>query len=276
MIKDEAEVKRDRFSSTKTGFPFWSDTYGTTKIPSSPQPNILTLSHCSGHCLPPCPPDQYLTTSKAFEESCRTIYTRNSTTTHDPIYHTPKKYMNKIIHLFRDPYSNIVSRFHEALFQEIIELRPIYDNSSDGFKSWCQDMDSNNEILENEKTTPFLSSRVKDQLESVPCHSEFIKYVSWHNHVVEMSWDGSYPVEYVYFEDYKNEPTQEAAAKHMADFLGYKFQEQTKRLMFNGGNMYRDKFYTKEQQVIIKEFIRSMALTKTWSLLENRYLKDIL
>ena len=111
--------------------------------------------------------------------------------------------------------SNVVSRFHQfvTMNPSWLQQQPEANknsneggnrgarNSQENFRKWCTEMDTNALLSEEEQSSPLFSHELKLKMKSIPCHSEFIKYISWHNHVVQMSWSKGYDMIQVYFDD---------------------------------------------------------------------------
>jgi len=276
------------------GFPFWTMSYKSGKIPTN---HVVTLSHCDGYCLTPCTPSEYIHTESSFEESCRTVLyherksssssssssenKENNNKEHNEHLQeidlqsviTPKNAIDSILHLIRDPFSNIVSRYHQYLIVQ--ELEQGLHNSKESFHEWCRDMDTNQTLieLEEEKSKHYFSSEIRSMFRKVPCHAEFVKYISWHNHVVEMSWIDNYKSLPIYFEDFANVARREDVAKEIAEFVGYEVVNLNLPTFF-GGKMYRDQFYNREQINAVTELLKLMSFSQTWDMLE-RYFDDL-
>ena len=129
----------------------------------------------------------------------------------------------------------------------------------------------------------YISLEIWELLKSVPCHTEFFKYVTWHNHVVEMSWNGNYPTMTIYFEDYNNhsekpedanfEESEKAVAMNLTKFLEYDVdvsEDQEELPSFLKVNMYKH-YFTEEEQASVKRFVEAMALRETMALLERYF-----
>lgn len=278
MIQNENENNSNNNNNDDDniyGYPFWTESYENGNIPSN---NVLTLSHCSGFCMSPCHPSQYIQTESSFEESCREVIFFNSTTTQYQSHYINRSNINAMIHLIRDPLSNIVSRFHQYFnFHEEDwltyekKLHPGKSrNSSENFRDWCVSMDNNVTISEIEQSSFLFSNEMKRKMKGIPCHSEFIKYISWHNHVVEMGWESNYRSMEVYFEDYANVDKKDDVTKKMAEFLGYDVKT-TELPSFIGGKEYREDYYTEEEVKALTEFIEYMSFGKTWELLKRYF-----
>lgn len=77
-----------------------------------PDQYILTKTHCGGRCVN-CSPDRYVETLESFEEACVKIDNDVSTAKEDENFlHYDLSIVKRAVHLFRDPFDNVVSRFH--------------------------------------------------------------------------------------------------------------------------------------------------------------------
>ena len=204
-------------SAAVAGSPFWGFTYSKTRNPTD---YVLTLTHCAGSCMHPCTPDKYIQTESSFEEACRTVIDFDKNDEFE-ISLTPKAHVAKLVHLLREPYSNIVSRFHAYQVEaerhkDTLKLHP---NDQEGFHDYCRDIDSDAIVQELEYESLLISTEIKELMQNVPCHSEFFKYVAWHSHVVEMSWNKDYPTLTVYYEDYRSKENEQQQAIKLAEFL---------------------------------------------------------
>lgn len=258
---------------TIEGSPFWYTTYESTARPTK---NVLTLSHCGGHCMYPCLPNQYVQTAISFDEQCRTVIDHTKDDDGKDKYTitvTPKKDVNNLIHLIRDPFSNIVSRFHAYLSQFTVTEKP-FSNDRSGFKQWCEGIDNDEEVNEIEYMSSFFTMEMKELMKIVPCHSEFYKYVAWHNHVMEMAWNEDYEVLPIFYEDYANTAEQRQMAIKMAGFLEAPVVSGDENMPdYLKVRLYRDDYFTAEEITNIETFVRVVALKATMQLLERYFFK---
>eukprot|EP00554_Chaetoceros_debilis_P002331 CAMPEP_0194083176 /NCGR_PEP_ID=MMETSP0149-20130528/8490_1 /TAXON_ID=122233 /ORGANISM="Chaetoceros debilis, Strain MM31A-1" /LENGTH=636 /DNA_ID=CAMNT_0038765517 /DNA_START=67 /DNA_END=1977 /DNA_ORIENTATION=+ len=258
------------------GSPYWwRFTYSKMDKPDPSSDIILVNTHCSGHCMYPCAPEEFTIAPEPFEETCRLVIGA------PPTYHvslTPQADVAKIIHLLRDPYSNVVSRFHswrrEATAAHIDKSR-IHADTMDGFHAWCKDMDKNELMDALEILSPQITVGVKEIMLDVPCHSEFFKYVSWHNNVVAMEWMDSVNGMHVYYEDYADASKQKKIATDMAEFLGTPLSSSESDAAstlpdFLKVRMYGDWFTAKDKENVEK-FVRTLAIKPAMPLLERYF-----
>jgi len=251
------------------GSPFWYTTYGSTTKPTN---NVLTLSHCAGHCIYPCHPENYIQTEASFEETCRSIIDRSADGEGYEISITPKTDISKIIHLIRDPFSNIVSRFHEYLLEDNIKREDSkFSDNRVGFKAWCLEMDTNVELSNLDRESNLITYEIKELMKDVPCHSEFYKYVSWHNHVMEMAWNERYPILQVYYEDYASKSKEQQLAIQMAGFLEERIINTSNVIPLTMVVRSYRNYYTDEERLSAEKLVKAMALTTTWDVLERYF-----
>ena len=269
------------------GYPIWTHSFENGSLPSNS--NILTLSHCSGYCMTPCSPMEYVHTISSFEESCRQIIINNNNQQQHQqqqgqqivsYMYIPQDKIKGVIHLIRDPLSNIVSRFHEYVLMNQNWLQQQQqqggENSSSSssqqnFKSWCHEIDtSNTTLLELEQSSHLFSTEMKHLMKTIPCHSEFVKYILWHNNVVEMSWSSGLNSIQVYFEDFANDNVKHLTVEEMTKFLGYELKSSDLPV-FLGERKYREGYYTEDEVKALMVFIRYMSVGNTWDYLKRYF-----
>ena len=146
-----------------------------------PPKYILTKTHCGGFCSN-CLPTNYIETPRSFQISCLSgrsaVRSSNSTGLVIEQVHYSSDLVKKAVHLIRDPFSNIVARFHLERKRhtrwnntEWLEEHP---NDRYGFQKWCTDVDASDELVEARWVDSDLSAALKA---GVPCHAEFFRYV---------------------------------------------------------------------------------------------------
>ena len=80
--------------------------------------------------------------------------------------------VTKAIHLIRDPFDNIVSRYH--LERKLPgRFAADYPKTREGFRAYCSAIDSLH--TENEKRALFLDQDLLDIMSVVPCHADFLR-----------------------------------------------------------------------------------------------------
>ena len=98
--------------------------------------------------------------------------------------HYDPSLVQRAVHVVRDPFDNIVSRFH--LEQNVHKKKKNdeewltkHPSTPKGFQDWCQAMDD--KVHEEEKESRFLDDALLKAFEGVPCHSEFYRHTQWHS-----------------------------------------------------------------------------------------------
>jgi Sulfotransferase domain len=139
--------------------PFWVPQDNFT----APQRYVLTKTHCGLRCTE-CPPELYAETTYSFKRKCAgTKYlppfdggSTTTTTTHRiaKYGHYPSfDRVEKAIHLVRDPFDNVVSRFHHLLTTRTMKKKyinqtmttqqqqPHFPATKHGFLEYCLQID---------------------------------------------------------------------------------------------------------------------------------------
>ena len=140
-----------------------------------PPKYILTKTHCDGYS-DSLSLDRYMINSYQFQLGCATTISSNS----EKKLYAPSVNVKKIIRLVRNPFDNVVSNYN------LWSKKHSTDNEKgrDGFKEYCKKFDdgfyieslkqqgSKNEYVKK------MVAQVKDHLNGVPCHQQFIRYVN--------------------------------------------------------------------------------------------------
>eukprot|EP00584_Thalassiosira_punctigera_P011157 CAMPEP_0172529608 /NCGR_PEP_ID=MMETSP1067-20121228/3649_1 /TAXON_ID=265564 ORGANISM="Thalassiosira punctigera, Strain Tpunct2005C2" /NCGR_SAMPLE_ID=MMETSP1067 /ASSEMBLY_ACC=CAM_ASM_000444 /LENGTH=534 /DNA_ID=CAMNT_0013313697 /DNA_START=45 /DNA_END=1649 /DNA_ORIENTATION=+ len=287
-MKDSNKKERtDRYKSgTKLG------KIGAYDIPPA-SGSILTKTHCGSRCAF-CPPSRYLETSASFLNHClsgsRKVMTSpmKSIRNHDSkggvrkqeVYE--KQYftyhpalVERAIHLIRDPFDNLVSRFHheqkEHRKKNQTKWMQRYPNDVSGFKWWCADEDELYSAEENavDWAARGYPSDFTRHYVGVSCHGELLRYVQWHVMAIRAVHALDVPVLRVYYEDYSND--LEGAAGRMLDFLGLDRHSQDLP-QFDSDKDY-SAYFTQEERAIASNFMRSAAGDLGRELLERYWVE---
>jgi len=237
-----------------------------------PQNYILTKTHCAGYCNYLCKPHDYATvTTEHFRFNCFRSCTQQQNKTEGDNHETldvvakqkhnyPESEVGKMVHLFRDPFDNLVSRFH-FFFKE--RKHPEDQGnptlSPEGFQQYCNDEDS---WYRYKEKFCYYSQKLWSLARLLPCHAEFYRYVMWHNHAFEMASQlrvehnvSTYILHYVdYYESFNT--TMES----LLEFLELPFVGTPKEFYWNNYSSY----FTGEQRVAAQAFIKELASEDTW------------
>jgi hypothetical protein len=260
--------------------------------------SIITKTHCGTRCVF-CPPQEYLETEYTFLGSClsgsRKVPARikhgvnvnrdevkmafqNGTLLQylsqvptslvqykrqHVMYHP--RVIEKAIHLIRNPFDNLVSRFHHEQKENPKRGKDRwvnrYSNDVRGFKRWCSDEDTISERTDDERNTNWTRygypANIASYFRGVSCHAEFFRYVHWHLmsiRVVEML---DIPVLYVHYEDYKLYTVSNVTDRMLdsLDRVGMKLPT------FHTNKDYTE-YFTNEERASASDLMRRLVTSK--------------
>lgn len=250
-VKDRIPVRPELFQA-----PFLAR-------PDLPVPDlVLTKSHCSGFCLH-CSPASVGT----FQESCLTA------SWSDHRFH--KRWyrlgiVKKAVHLVRDPIDNAVSRLHHALHtHERLGLSNAtlhrLSNTETSLSAWCEYVDDEFRSL----IPPVIAQRPDiDRLQAIPCYSEFIRQVLWHNAALNMTHRVGLPVLTMFYENYTS--NFDGATRELYSFLDQPIVGRP--APFVAGKSYHHLFH-QNHVLEIEYLMRSLASSDSWELLRHYFEK---
>ena len=205
---------------------------------------VLTKTHCDGVGLG----SHWLRSKGDFLEGCLR-------TTAGSLSSSPRSYdlssVTKAVHLIRNPFDNIVSRFHLQRNNYMSdEEKILYDSSPAGFRAYCHDKQ---DIAKWRKQ---LNSSEADKLwahlDGVPCHIDFLRYVIWHNNAFEVLSEINKPTFILHYESYATD--WRATVSALLDFLDQAFVERNKYIPFVSDKVYREYFSTEEMMKVRAAF----------------------
>ncbi|KAL3792869.1 hypothetical protein HJC23_004794 [Cyclotella cryptica] len=243
------------------GGPFWTD----PKIHKLKPTNgyILTKTHCGSRC-DKCGPENYVENHHLFLKEClETTYISNYTENGDSIKSVgsyDKKLVARAVHLIRDPFDNIVSRFH-LRHNRFVKLKDEdslerYPKSREGFRAFCSDL---SKLHTDEEEASKFYEDVIEVIRNVPCHADFFRYIQWHNLAFISTWDLQIPTLIIHYENYTNNFNK--TKKRLLEFLEQEEVNEPPR--FETGKTYRD-YFSKEEINAISKMFAMLALDKTW------------
>lgn len=270
--------------------PFWERSFPHFTMPMKEQNRfVLVKTHCGGKCIH-CPPDEYVETIWSFDEMCRFYhrhqYKNYSLSFYDDEAKKKKKkivppkaysseYVKKAVHLIRDPFNNVVSRFHHDYKVEygLAKNKTLYEEKHNltvrGFQQWCGEQDQ--KYAKDVIRSRFIPADIINMMARTRCHGEFFRYVQWHNLAYELTHQlRPIPTLILHYEDY-NPSTFHEKANSLLDFLGYplvKENIESNNDLFINGKDYHDFFSPRQKQNIWK-FILKMATPDIQDLLER-------
>ena len=100
-----------------------------------------------------------------------------------PVWYSPDL-VKKVVHIVRDPFDNVVARFHLDRYAKTESWLKEYPANKLGFQKWCNGIDDDNNMLMSHK---FVDNDLRKAFSGVPCRAEFFRYVQWHNMVSSFS-----------------------------------------------------------------------------------------
>jgi hypothetical protein len=168
------------------------------EIPS----NVLTKTHCTGYCFD-CPPAAYVETVDSFEKGCATGMKDIDGESAQVSYSSALP--RKVVHLFRNPFDNLVARFRFGVKKRRNAGQPEdeliqFQSSKEGMQAWCNTFDQ--KYAQIELDSPLLDQTLFRRFQSLPCRAEWFRYVQWHNSAFEMTKRRRLPVHVLYYENY--------------------------------------------------------------------------
>jgi hypothetical protein len=248
-------------SNQKAGPPFWiSPKSRTLSRPSKGY--ILTKTHCGSRCQH-CSVSDYVENHALFLQHClegRYNIKDNKGILTEKLGSYDKALVKRAVHLIRDPFDNVVSRFHLHYKHLVKKNRTdqvaAYPRTREGFRRFCNDEGKhyNNE----EKHSKFYAD-VFETVKDVPCHADFYRYIQWHNLAFTTTWDLNIPSMIVHYENYTDNFNKTKDA--LLEFLGQDGIYNAPA--FVTGKTYRE-YYLQEEITALHVMFSKLALEKTW------------
>lgn len=247
-----------------TNGPFLHD--ANLEIPS----NVLTKTHCTGYCFD-CAPAAYVKTVDSFEKGCATGQKDIDGSKTQVSYSSTVP--EKIVHLIRNPFDNLVGRIHLGIKKrrqegQSEEELAQFQNSKEGVQAWCNHFDP--KFVQKELNSPLLDQTLFRRFQSLPCRAEWFRYVQWHNLATELTKRRRLPTHVFYYEDYTAD--YNGTVQQLFDFLDLPIVQEP--LYFIPGKTYTH-FYDTEDARAAAHFVRELATPDAWMLLRH-YFIDLL
>ncbi|KAG7369679.1 sulfotransferase family protein [Nitzschia inconspicua] len=245
-----------------------------------PPTYILTKTHCASSTNDM--PLHVIDSVEAFEITCSSgsrLEVYNGTTAKIPATYSPSL-VKRAVHLIRNPFDNVVARFHMKInnwkaknYHNDSISSNIYNSTSEGFKAYCQFRDKPFSKLKWNSTRIFGPNIVRQYelaklLKDLPCYEQFVYYIRWHNFAMEMLQRKGIPVLTLFYEDYSLR--FEDTVKGLLNFLSLTPAKDTSPPEFFPGKQYLD-FYEPSEREAAKRLMLGLA-NKELNLLLQRYL----
>jgi len=252
---------------------------GPFRLSDAPLPEggfILTKTHCGGYCFSDCPPNWYILTPEKYLSECvrGARYTKKadgSGSEQTWVQYDPS-IVKKAVHLIRDPFDNIIARFHHEhkvnAREGNAEFTSQFTNDIEGFQKWCNAISEKikpSDTYHSEKTN--FSPKFMEVATGVPCYGEFIKYVQWHNNAFFVKDDLGIPDLVVKYEDYHY--NFDGAVTGLLNFVEQPNVGQAPEYNWHPYEGY----YTQEQFQKIAVFLRYLSTDRTLQVLNKEYLQ---
>jgi len=223
---------------------------------------ILTKTHCGGYCFSDCPPNWYILSTEQYLEECirgaRFEEREGGTTERFWVQYDPS-FAKRAVHLFRDPFDNIVSRFHHEYKthnnQKDNAWLDKYPNAPYGFRAWCRDSDERFK----EREPVFFDEAMVKAFEGVPCHGEFFRWVQWHNNAFELIRRLNIDDHVVHYMDYDTD--FDKTVRGILKFVDLDWVGDAPPFKMLA---YDDRYYSQEERERIIEFMKFVASERTW------------
>ena len=283
--RDEYGCSRPIASNLKNTGPFWqSNTYKHLGGNADGE-YLLTKTHCGGYCNG-CGPSQYFETAQSFAEACSTgkMSARCRTDNEAKSDKDEKRFVvvqydgsamvERAVHLLRNPFDNVVSRFHLKAKEldsrrnnksnGVSEDSMHFDYTKEGFREWCKHIDAS--FVEEESGLTAFTKR-KELLKKIPCHADFIRYLLWHHYAERTQANLMLPTLILHYEDYFSNFNETVA--ELMTFLNIE-RIRNEPALFESGKTYRD-YFTIFEKKALKDLARSISTNETWGRIERYF-----
>lgn len=253
--------------------PYWQGSHKHV-LPAADS-YILTKTHCGGRCVR-CGATQYAVNVTTFLHSCARTTARLGKNTRSLDNLMDVRRVQKVVHLIRNPFTNIVARFHlesRNLFRREQRTGQWLPKNATGLRNFCQILDE----FYAPQEQGVLDEQVRQLMEDVPCRAEFYKWTQWHNRLGQVlpvlgpsatAGDGNnnhIPVLTLYYEDYHARLNE--TAKSVLDFLALEPAVLPYRA-FRELPSYADHFTT-EQRRAAWRLMQALATPWTWERIQR-------
>jgi Sulfotransferase domain len=248
--------------------PFWIKPEASPEF-VEPAKYILTKTHCGIRCTM-CPPEKYAESTYSFRRNClktKWVDVQPGGTKKRIFGSYEPEDLAKAVHLIRDPFDNIVSRYH--LERKLPGRKAAeYPESREGFREYCKAIDSLHAT--NEKRALFLDDDLLEIMKTVPCHADFFRYVEWHNLAFVTTRDLEVETFVLHYDWYATRYDQ--VAQELLAFLELDIHKNGELTPFVPGKEYP--YFTAEEKLAVKRAFQIMASPQTWRHVQG-YFEDL-
>lgn len=248
----ETGFKEPVFLDQPTG-PFWVIPEATPHH-NKPINFVLTKTHCGIRCNP-CGPEVMAETTYSFRRRCFvTKWTRHDGR-HQYSTYAPDR-VTKAVHIFRNPFDNVVSRFH--LHNKNTGSK--FSDDKEGFLKYCLSID----YLYTDSETKYMhfnENKLLSALWLVPCHADFLRFVEWHNLASFVQNDLQLETLCVHYEDFGDQVKSNLTLTRLLDFL--LLERRAELPPFISGKSYTN-YFTLKEKLTVKHALHFAASRETW------------
>jgi len=261
--ENSREVLRDVYES----IPVYSNRpdgpWLFSNLPLPPK-YILTKTHCGGHCTD-CFPGRYIMGPNQFVRQCHTSnYFDPNSEEKIKQFRYDQNLIKKAVHIIRNPFDNVVSRFHHeyklAVIRKDDDWSDKYYYNTQGFHKWC-DFQAVKYREEEFKWFPQWSGRhdIMEIAKGVPCYAEFFKYIRWHNNAFYTTDEVlKVPTKILHYENWATD--FEGTLDKVLTF--YELPKEAKPPMSFHHHTYE--YYTDQEKKATIDFMRVLANATLW------------
>ena len=243
------------------GGPFYSSVQSKSLVRPT-KGYLLTKTHCGSRCNQ-CSPEKSVENINIFVNRCfeGSYITKDANNKAKELKGTySQDLLAKAVHLIRDPFDNVVSRFHYSHMhfgmRNQTDKLAMYPRSREGFRAFCKDLGSR--FHEKERDSKFYTD-VFDEIKDIPCHADFFRWIQWHNLAFTTTWDLNIPTMILHYENYTS--NFDETKDMLLEFLDQDGVNEPP--LFETGKTYRE-YYTNGEIKSVESMFRKLALNKTW------------
>jgi hypothetical protein len=238
--------------------PSWTESWND-RLRRPSKGFILTKTHCGGNSFcKDC--ESHIYNSHTFLKKCLegVVVAGNATSgfkNYDCQYSKDK--IARAVHLIRDPFDNVVARFHherKSLARRNIVDIATYPNTREGFRDFCDNLGKIE--IKNKIIRRLFFEDVLDL--DIPCKADFYRYIQWHNLAFTTTWNLGIPALVFHYESFATNFN-----KTKDDLLEFLEQDEVNDApVFSTGKTYRNYYTTGEIDAVSRMFDK-LALRET-------------
>lgn len=264
---ESVPVHANSFSSSPPHPPFWADPQAGFAF-ERPRELAFTKTHCGGYRADS--PREELMDEQVFLKKClsgRGVLKTNGESRKIPSSQYSVELVQRAVHLIRNPFDNVVSRFHLQLkrFAKHNETKKLnsYPKSREGFHKFCHD---DNLVYPSDHPGLMDSNTWSSLLRDVPCGDDFVRYVQWHNMAFATTKRLGLPTLTLHYENYETKYNE--TATEILNFLQLERKGDMKE--FIQGKEYAE-YFSMEERENVKQAMERIALPVTWENIKHYF-----